>query len=276
MPGGTLSNLGHDLSIRDEGLGLVLADGNEWLFVGEDASASAMISKLKIMLQLESQISPNCKISLGTSRKIDHPKSSIQESRQLYDTFVQMMKIIYRDVLARNGLFLHGALAEKNGFGVILAGPSGVGKTTASVRLSGPWHSLSDDITLVVCDDQGRYWGHPWPTWSFFWESVNSGRKWDVSYAVPLKGLFFLAQSREDRAERIGAGQAVGMLLETAQQASSGRLDDKSLEGDLTAMNLQLFNNACIMAKSMRSFILNVSLDGQFWKEMDLALNSPI
>jgi len=276
MPDGTLSNLGHDLSIRDEGLGLVLADGNEWLFVGEDASASAMISKLKIMLQLESQISPSCKISLGTSRKIDHPKSSIQESRQLYDTFVQMMKIIYRDVLARNGLFLHGALAEKNGFGVILAGPSGVGKTTASVRLSGPWHSLSDDITLVVCDDQGRYWGHPWPTWSFFWESVNSGRKWDVSYAVPLKGLFFLAQSREDRAERIGAGQAVGMLLETAQQASSGRLDDKSLEGDLTAMNLQLFNNACIMAKSMRSFILNVSLDGQFWKEMDLALNSPI
>lgn len=276
MSGGPLSNLGHDLSIRDEGLGLVLADGNEWLFVGEDASASATISKLKIMLQLESQISPSCKISLGTSRKIDRPKSSIDESRQLYDTFVQMMKIIHRDVLARNGLFLHGALAERNGFGVILAGPSGVGKTTASIRLSGPWRSLSDDITLVVCDDQGRYWGHPWPTWSFFWESVNSGRKWDVSYAVPLKGLFFLAQSREDRAERIGAGQAVGMLLETAQQASSGRLDDKSLEGDLTAMNLQLFNNACIMSKSMKSFILNVSLNGQFWKEMDLALNSQI
>ena len=275
MPDGTLSNLGHDLSIRDEGLGLVLADGNEWLFVGEDASASAMISKLKIMLQLESQISPSCKISLGTSRKIDHPKSSIQESRQLYDTFVQMMKIIYRDVLARNGLFLHGALAEKNGFGVILAGPSGVGKTTASVRLSGPWHSLSDDITLVVCDDQGRYWGHPWPTWSFFWESINSGRKWDVSYAVPLKGLFFLAQSREDRAERIGAGQATGMLLETARQASSP-LVNRNSNDNLTAMNLQLFNNACIMAKSMRSFILNVSLNGQFWKEMDIALNTSI
>ena len=275
MPDGTLSNLGHDLSIRDEGLGLVLADGNEWLFVGEDASASAMISKLKIMLQLESQISPSCKISLGTSRKIDHPKSSIQESRQLYDTFVQMMKIIYRDVLARNGLFLHGALAEKNGFGVILAGPSGVGKTTASVRLSGPWHSLSDDITLVVCDDQGRYWGHPWPTWSFFSESNNSGRKWEVSYAVPLKGLFFLAQSLEDRAERIGAGQAAGMLLETARQASSP-LVNRNSNDNLTAMNLQLFNNACIMAKSMRSFILNVSLNGQFWKEMDIALNTSI
>ncbi|RQW77436.1 MAG: SynChlorMet cassette protein ScmC [Methanothrix sp.] len=186
-----------------------------------------------------------------------------------------MTKIIHRDVLARGGLFLHGALAERNGFGVILAGPSGVGKTTASIRLPSPWRSLSDDVTLVVRDDQGRHWGHPWPTWSFFWESNNSGRKWDVSNAVPLKGLFFLAQAREDRAERIGTGQATGMLLETARQAT-GRLDDRSSNEDLKAMNLQLFNNACIMAKSMKSFILNVSLDGQFWKEMDLALNSPI
>jgi hypothetical protein len=275
MPGGTPSNLGRDLSIRDEGLGLALADGNRWQFVGEDASASAIISKLKMMLQLGSLICPSCKISLGIPRKIDKPKSPLVESRQLYDTFVLIMKIIHRDVLARDGLFLHGALAERNGLGVILAGPSGVGKTTASIRLSEPWHSLSDDITLVVRDDQGRYWGHPWPGWSFFWESINSGRSWDVSYAVPLKGIFFLAQAREDKAERIGAGQATGMLMETAQQASSGRLDDRSNE-DLTALNLQLFNNACIMAKSMKSFILSVSLNGPFWKKMDLALNYPI
>lgn len=276
MPGGTLSNLGRDLSILDEGLGLALADGNQWQFIGEDASASAIISKLKKMLQLESLICPSCKISLGTPRKTDKPKSPLVESLQLYDTFVLMMKIIHRDVLDRNGLFLHGALAEINGFGVILAGPSGVGKTTASIRLTEPWHSLSDDITLVVRDDQGRYWGHPWPSWSFFWESINSGRSWDVSCAVPLKGIFFLAQAQEDKAERIGAGQAACMLMETAQQATSGRLDDKSSDGALTAMNLQLFKNACIMAKSMKSFILNVSFNGQFWKEMDIALNSPI
>jgi hypothetical protein len=277
MPDGTLSNLGRDLSIRPPGLGLVLADGNEWLFVGEDAPASTIISKLMIILQLESLmgLSLSCKISVETPRRGDNCKPYFEESLQLYDIFIQMMKIIRRDVLARDGLFLHGALVERNGFGVILAGPSGVGKTTASVRLPSPWRSLSDDLTLVVRDDQGRYWGHPWPTWSFFWESNNFGRKWDVSYAVPLKGIFFLARSREDRAERIGAGRTTGMLLETAQQASS-RLDDRSSNEDLTAMNLQLFNNACIMAKSMKSFILNVSLNGQFWKEMDLALNSPI
>lgn len=275
MTDGTLSNPGRDLSIRDQGLGLVLADGNEWLFVGEDASASAMISKLKTILQLEPLMGLSCKISVGTPRKKDNCKPFAEESLQLYDALVQMMKIIRRDVLARDGLFIHGALAERNGLGVILAGPSGVGKTTASVRLPSPWRSLSDDMTLVVRDDQGRYWGHPWPTWSFLKESNNSGRKWDVSYAVPLKGLFFLAQAQEDRAKRIGAGQATGMLLETARQAS-GPLDGRSSNEDLKAMNLQSFNNACIIAKSMKSFILNISRSGQFWEEMDLALNSPI
>jgi SynChlorMet cassette protein ScmC len=255
-----------DLSNRDQGLGLALADGNKWLFVGEDASASAMISELGTILQLESLMDQSCKISLGTIKNIDNCLSS---------TFVRMMKTIRRDVLARDGLFLHGALAEKNGFGVILAGPSGVGKTTASIRLPRPWRSLSDDMTLVVRDAQGRYWGHPWPTWSFFWENDNSGRKWDVSCAVPLKSIFFLAQAGEDRVEPIGEGQATCMLLHTAQQAS-GRLDDKSCNEDITAINVQLFNNACIMAKSIKSFILNVSLNGPFWREMDLALNFPI
>ena len=271
----TMSNLGRDLSIHDQGLGLVLADGNEWLFVGEDASASAIISKLRMIMQLESLIGPSCKISIEPPRMWDYCERSDEQRLQLYYTFIQMMKIIHRDVLARDGFFLHGALAERNGFGVILAGPSGVGKTTASLRLPSPWRSLSDDMTLVVRDDQGRYWGHPWPTWSFFSESNNSGRQWEVSYAVPLKGLFFLSQSREDRAERIGAGQATGMLLETARQASSP-LVNRNSKDNLTAMNLQLFNNACIMAKSMRSFILNVSLNGQFWKEMDIALNTSI
>lgn len=275
MPDGTLSNLDRDLSNRGQGLGLVLADGNEWMFVGEDASASTIISKLRIILQLESLMGLSCKISVGTPRKGYNCKPWAEESLQLYEIFVQVMKIIHRDILDRDGLFLHGALAERNGFGVILAGPSGVGKTTASLRLPSPWRSLSDDLTLVVRDDQGRYWGHPWPGWGFFWERNNSGRKCDVSYAVPLKGLFFLAQAREDKAERIGAGQATGMLLETAQQAS-GRLYDRSSNEDLKAMNLQLFNNACIMAKSMKSFILNVSLNGQFWNEIDLALNTPI
>jgi hypothetical protein len=90
---------------------------------------------------------------------------------------------------------------------------------------------------------------------------------------VPLKGLFFLNQAGEDSAESIGAGMATGMILATARQASC-QLDYRGSNEDLTAMNLQIFNNACMMAKCTKSFILNISLNGQFWKEMDLVLNS--
>lgn len=76
--------------------------------------------------------------------------------------------VIVLDVENRGGLLLHGALAECKRQGVILAGPGTVGKTTASRRLRLPWHSLSDDATLVVRDRAGRFGAHPWPTWSRF------------------------------------------------------------------------------------------------------------
>ena len=102
---------------------------------------------------------------------------------------------------------MHGALAEENGIGVILAAPGGTGKTTASDRLPAPWRSLCDDTTLVVRDSQGKYWGHPWPTWSRFLEG-GPGGTWEVQEAVPLRGVFFLSQAPEDLTEPLGPGHA--------------------------------------------------------------------
>jgi SynChlorMet cassette protein ScmC len=65
--------------------------------------------------------------------------------------------VFSRAVEARGGLLIHGALAEWNGKGVILAGKSGVGKSTASARLTPAWRSLSDDATLIVPDGPMRY-----------------------------------------------------------------------------------------------------------------------
>ena len=56
----------------------------------------------------------------------------------------------------KGGLLVHGALVEWNGTGVILAGPGGVGKTTASKRLPSTWRSLSDDTALIV-KSHGRH-----------------------------------------------------------------------------------------------------------------------
>jgi SynChlorMet cassette protein ScmC len=174
---------------------------------------------------------------------------------------------IARDAERRGGVLFHGALAARGNQGVILAGPSGIGKSTASRRLPPPWTSLCDDATLVVRDGHGRFLAHPWPTWSHFLEGGGE-RTWNVADAVPLRAVCFLAQSRQNRAERVGRAEAACMLLESSRQP--GRYLSRDT-GPATAREeiLMLFDRACALAKAVPCFVLHVSLDGTFWHELD-------
>jgi SynChlorMet cassette protein ScmC len=167
----------------------------------------------------------------------------------------------------RGGVLLHGALAEKDGIGVILAAPGGTGKTTASDRLPAPWHSLCDDTTLVVRDSEGKYWAHPWPTWSRFLRG-ESGGSWDVQKAVPLASVFFLSRAVEDRVESVGSGRSVGLLVECAEQSSQLMARGLSKE-ETRALRLERFNNVCALARVVRTQVLHISLAGTFWQEIE-------
>ncbi|MBA4379456.1 MAG: SynChlorMet cassette protein ScmC [Anaerolinea sp.] len=189
----------------------------------------------------------------------------------LYIQLMQLSSVIARETQARGGVLIHGALAERDGMGVILAAPGGTGKTTASNRLPAPWRSLCDDTTLVVRDLQGNYWAHPWPTWSrFLWG--GSGDTWDVQRAVPLKGIFFLTREVVDRVESIGPGHAVSLLVECAKQASQFMARGLSKE-ETRALNLEQFNNLCDLARVVPAHVLHISLTGAFWQEIEQALN---
>jgi len=174
------------------------------------------------------------------------------------------------DVETRGGLLLHGALALRGGHGVVLAGPPAVGKTTASGRLSPPWRSLCDDATLVVRDAAGAYWAHPWPTWSRF-VAGGPGGTWDVQRGVPLRGLFYLAQDERDRAESVGAGRAVTLLVAAVEQIVS--VIQREMEGEeLRLLRLRRFDSICALAKAVPCFELHLSLTGAFWEEMERVL----
>jgi SynChlorMet cassette protein ScmC len=164
---------------------------------------------------------------------------------------------------------LHG------GHGILLAGRSGVGKSTASMRLPPPWRALADDMALVVRDEAphagGVYWVHPWPTWSWFFGREDrrpGGGTWDVQQAVPLRTIFVLEQGEEDRAEPIGPGRAVALLAELARQTSTRGM---SLD-EIAAFNLQRFENLCALVRAVPAYLLHVSLDGAFWEEIARAL----
>lgn len=163
---------------------------------------------------------------------------------------------------------MHGALADWNGLGLILAGPGGVGKTTASERLPSTWRSLSDDTTLIVKSPDGTYWAHPWPTWSRYRQGDMSG-SWDVQASVKLGLICMLSQNKKDCVFQLPVCQAISELVEVSGQAffimASGMSKDT-----IRRLNLMRFGNAIEISKNIPICRLEMSLDGKFWNEIEL------
>jgi SynChlorMet cassette protein ScmC len=184
---------------------------------------------------------------------------------------VQMMRIA--DVVARQSerhgaLLLHSALAEWDGYGVILAGPSGAGKTTSSRRLPSSWQSLADDMTLVVPDGQGTYWAHPWPTWGQLMHG-RWGGTWDVPRAIPVKGIFFLVQDREERAVSVGTAQAACLLANSITQPAFDAMMRRINDTRIREHYLNCFNSVSKLVRAVPCHLLHLKLRGAFWREIE-------
>jgi hypothetical protein len=93
-----------------------------------------------------------------------------------------------------------------------------------------------------------------------------------VQSAVPLGGIFFLARAAEDRVERVGAGQAVSLLVECVRQATVymplGLFKEK-----IRALHLERFDNLCALARVVPAHVLHLSLTGAFWEKIEQALS---
>lgn len=185
---------------------------------------------------------------------------------------------IARAELARGGLLLHGALAAAPAHlpgGVLLAGGGGVGKSTASRRLPPPWQSLSDDSSLVVCDERGGYLAHPWPTWSRLYDAQDggpgAGGRWEVQRGLPLRAIFFLSQANEEQVETLAPTVAAAYLLESVRQVSA------VLTRNLRPAEAQPLFAAQLAAaeqlvRTVPVYTLRLSLTGSFWQEIEHVL----
>jgi SynChlorMet cassette protein ScmC len=277
-------------------VGMTLADGSTWGIAAGDEKAFAIVARLADAMQLLPQQAPIYRLLVltddngvsthsshlvyGRRRSVpriflsstgDNTFTCILSPKQKKDVFadqlVQLSLVIAQQSQNAGGILLHGALIERDGWGIILAGPGGVGKTTASSRLSLPWRPLSDDEVLIVCDEKGTYWTHPWPTWSKLM-SGGKGGTWNVNHAVPLKGIFFLSQAKEDVAEPIGAGETACLLFESSQQTMWPLLRFLNTE-EGRDIHLRRFENICTLVRRVPCYRLHLSLDGAFWREIE-------
>jgi SynChlorMet cassette protein ScmC len=170
------------------------------------------------------------------------------------------------------GLLLHAALVSKGRTGIALMGGSGSGKTTASRRIPAPWRACCDDYTLVVPDSEGKYWAHPWPTWSRFFQG-GPGGTWPVRAAIPLCAIFFLQPAAVDDWAEATARQPVVKTLAAIEQAMWSTILhlEKSQQ---RVVRLRRLENAIALTQAVPAFQLRLTLTGQFWKTMENALDS--
>jgi SynChlorMet cassette protein ScmC len=174
---------------------------------------------------------------------------------------------IYQKAVDAGGLPFHASLAGRGGKGVLLAAPGGGGKSTCARRLPPAWKALCDDEALIVRDSEGRYFVHPFPTWSnFFWRRED--RTWDVQKYISLSAIFFIKKGKKDEVIPMGRGEASARMYQAAEQVCLRNWRYCSAEEERGEKE-RLFANACELSQNIRAFTLHVSLQGQFWKEIE-------
>ncbi|MDD4650660.1 MAG: SynChlorMet cassette protein ScmC [Methanothrix sp.] len=258
---------------------LTLADGTRLRIVAGDDLSRPAVDLLGRAMQLGPAEGGERLIVAAVGAPGDHhPPGSPQvcilkpsDHGEVTGQAVELSLAIARDAQYRGGILVHGALAERDGFGVIMAAPGCTGKSTASRRLPLPWKSLSDDAALVVQDGTGRYFAQPWPTWSLFWE--GSGGSWPTERAVPLRAIFFLAQATEEKVEPVNRTAVEAMLMQSVEQVSRSMTHRLSL-AEARMVHSQQLANVSVLANAVPAFILQLSLTGKFWVEMDRALRA--
>lgn len=106
-----------------------------------------------------------------------------------------------------NGLSIHASFVEKDGYGVLFVGPSGIGKSTQATlweRYLGA--EIINGDGPVIYEKDGIWYG--------------AGIPWDgkdqiyIQRNLPIKAVIVLEQAKENSIERLSSMQAMGVLLQ--------------------------------------------------------------
>lgn len=128
-------------------------------------------------------------------------------SRELY-CYLESGSRFYVRLLGYDGMMLHASALAYKGRAYLFSGPSGVGKSTHT-RL---WQSLFGEDVLVFNDDKPalRKVDGVWYAYGTPWcgkDGIN------VNMRVPLGGICFLQQAKENRMESLSPEDAIPQVL---------------------------------------------------------------
>ena len=144
-------------------------------------------------------------------------------------------------IVMRDGLPLHASLVEKDGFGVVFLGPSGMGKSTQAKL----WEQyLGADF--IIGDRPGlRKINGTWYGFGMPWDGKDAIHR---QTSVPVRALVWLSQAKENRITPMDPVQAMAVML---KQAMMPVWDDRAMDGAAALMGtlareMPMFHLRCL------------------------------
>ena len=163
------------------------------------------------------------------------------------------------------GVPLHAALVEYDGAGILIAATGDTGKTTCCRRLPGKrWKAHSDDLSLLIRNQEGGLVAHPMPTWSDYMIRGETGNKWGFEKKMPIKAIFLLEQSSVDAVTRLPKLNSTVQLMKSVRQICV--LDSISSPHLIRKINSSILKNVTEIAEEIPVYTLEATLDGKFWE----------
>ena len=143
-------------------------------------------------------------------------------------------------MVMRDGLPLHASLVEKDGFGVVFLGPSGMGKSTQAKlweKYLGADFLIGDRPGLRKIDGKWIGFGMPWDGKDKVFRQIS----------VPVRALVWLEQAKENHIEPMNPVQAMTVML---KQAMMPVWDDIAMNGatvmmDALACEVPMYHLSC-------------------------------
>lgn len=129
-------------------------------------------------------------------------------------------------MVTRGGIALHASMVEKDGFGVVFLGPSGMGKSTQAKlweNYLGADFLIGDRPALRKINGRWHGFGMPWDGKDAIYRQTSA----------PVRALIWLEQAKRDQITPMSPTQAMTVML---KQAMMPVWDDAAMDGATAQM----------------------------------------
>lgn len=146
-------------------------------------------------------------------------EAQVQAPTQEEREYILHSAAFCREIIQHGRFFLHASAVVCGGGAYLFSGPSGIGKSTHTAM----WQKLFPGIQILN-DDKPVIW--PEKGKISAWGTPFSGKtQHQMNRGVPLRGICFLKQARENRIRPVAETEALALILNNTWRPK----DDKTM-----------------------------------------------